>query len=182
MSAQPPSRIKVADELRVVLGHHETRFKLTLEMAIKTAESLQTTFETYVQGEVDDIASQIRYLDLVNRDMTKEKTKLAELARSFKRTNAHLTSIISSAREGMVVSIAYRPTRERESYLPSPLPEEEEPPKTVTELNVAILMDAFQIIGEVEELREEVERWSRSFVRDVDDVLSVVDERLSRGS
>lgn len=170
------NRIGVANELRVILGRHEDRADFGLTMAINAGKSLRQIFDGYVRKELDDLRAQIRLLQQVNRELDKEQKALEDLEARFEKANGRLGAMLLLAEEGKVKSLSWAGIVGSLFKLPPP-PTKSVREKPVEDFEVDTLVEGFTLLGELEELRKDIERFSRVYVRDIDDLLSVVDER-----
>lgn len=176
------NRIGIANDLRVILGRHEDRAGTTLSIAIRVGESLREIFDNYVIKEIDDLRSQIQLLQQVGRELKKEENILNNLEERFEKANNRLNQMLNLVREGKITSLSWRGAV-GESILrmpPRPISHgsrttQEQP---VEDFEIDTLVEGFSLLGEIDELRKDIERWSRTYIRDIDDVLSIVDERF----
>lgn len=164
--------------MRIVLGRHTSRADSTLRIGISVGESLQKIFDEYVRKELEDLRTQIDLLQQVGRDLQKESEALEDLESRFEETSNRLNTMLNVAREGKIKSLSWEGTSKR-SPIAFPKPTiVKKTEKPVQDLEIDTLVDGFVILGELEDLRAETERWSTTYVRDIDDLLSVVDERF----
>jgi hypothetical protein len=84
--------------------------------------------------------------------------------------------MLSLAREGKIKSLSWRGVVA--TFLGVPSPPKSTRKERVEDFELDTLVEGFTILGELEELRKDIERWSKTYVRDIDDLLSVIDERF----
>lgn len=171
------NRIGVANELRAILGKHEDRADFGLSMAVNAGKSLREIFDKYIRKELDDLKAQVQLLQQVGRELEKEQEALEDMERRFEKTDGRLGEMVSLAEEGKIKSLSWAGIVESVFKMPAPRTKSTRE-KPVEDFEIDTLVKGFALLGELEELRKDIESRSRVYVRDIDDLLSVVDERF----
>lgn len=171
--------LTVVDRLRVNLGRHETRASLSLDWAVTVGESLRKNFDSYARNELDDLREQTDLLQGAGYDLEKEAKNLNALELRFEKTNNQLNLMLQSAKEGKLKSIRMVKYLSRGLSEVPPLPKRKGIP--LEDFEIDTLIDGFMIIGELEELRKDVERWTETYIRNIETTVSVVKGLRKRG-
>jgi uncharacterized protein YPO0396 len=128
---------KEVQEIRGILERHKERTS-NIGPVVSIIESLMKHFETFVERELNDIHRQVEILEPWYQ-LSIEKEKLEKLEKRFEEISSKLRSLLSNIKEGKV--------------------------KSMEDLDLDVITDAFQVVDDVEELWSEVERWSIALLR-----------------
>jgi len=171
-------RIAAVNELKRIIARHEGRADITLKMAVSTGESLLRMFDEYARVEIKELREQIDILENMHRDLNKERSILRKIENEFNSTYDRLKIMIDLVKEGKIQSISFMeflsPNINNITHKQE-ITTQQEPES----FELEVLIESFKIVGELEELRKDVQRWSKSFIIEVDDLLSLIDERMS---
>ena len=171
-------RIATVNELKSIIARHEGRADITLKMAVSTGETLLKMFDEYARVEINEIRQQIELLEKMRRDLNKERSTLRRIENEFNSTYDRLRIMLDLVRDGKIKSISFMeflaPNTNNIATKHETISQQE--PES---FELEVLIEGFKIAGELEELRKDVYRWSNSFILEVDDLLSLIDERMT---
>lgn len=173
------NHISIMDRLRLNLSRHSGRASQSLDWAVSVGESLRKNFDTYVNSELNDLREQIELVKIAGYDVAKEDSELQNLELRFDKTNKKLSDMLESAKQGRLKSIKISKS-ERSSLFTIPKVEDS---KEISpeEFDLDTLIEGFFIIGELEEIRKDIERWSMTHIRTIEQTISVFRELQRRG-
>jgi hypothetical protein len=172
-------RIQVSEDLKALINKHEGRANFALQTSVSTAESLLRTFDEYVRIEIGELKQQVSLLESVRRDLKKEKEKVRMIEFRFNGTYDRLKRTLELAKDGKITTIATMAISNfNENELPN-LHMQDEKNLDESVLEIDVIIESFKIISELEEVRKDVRRWVDTYTGDIDDMVSIVDERMS---
>lgn len=146
-----PSRLDSSERLKSIMSERKGRIESTLNWAIGVGENLHSRFDDISSKELKVLQEQLDILEHVGEDMRKERRILEGLTKQVDEAYNELGEMLESAKRGEITSFI--------DCLPS-------------------IIKGFQTLGKLQELVEDVDRWSRSFTRNVDTMLELIDRRL----
>jgi len=120
-------------------------------MGLKIAEQLQELFDKYIGKELDDITLEVSLLRQIGDDMEREEKILPKIKKEFEETNTKLTKMLSELKNGENLDVSWR-----------------------------VIIDAWEIVQDVQQLQKDVGRWSSREIRDHDRLLSMLDSELEK--
>jgi hypothetical protein len=161
---------------------HEPRVDAFLLMAIGAGRSLREIFDKYLRKEMDDIRRQVQLLQQVGRDLEKEQKRLDDIELCFEETNTRLNEMLSLASQGKIKSVSFAGLAISTIVdIPQPRSSKAQPAKyQPKDFELGTLADGFRLLGELENLREDVEKRSGDYVRGMDDIRSIIDEMFEQ--
>lgn len=169
-------RISLMERLKLNLSRHSERATQSLDWAVSVGESLRKNFDTYVNSELNDLREQIDILKLGGYPVEREDSELNDLEIRFEKVNNRLNELLESAKKGKVRSINISKKVKGTIF---PRPKSHDTAADIFDLD--ILIEGFYIIGELEDVRKSIERWSLTHIRNIEQTISVVRELYRRG-
>jgi hypothetical protein len=161
----------------------KARMEFITKWTIQSARSLKQIFEEYVHKEVTEMRDILTMMALVGQDVKPERERLRLVEEQYLRVNDELSKIIESADKNRIKRIDFtKPPPVAQSYsYQMPLIQEHDITKgiktsEVDELDISIIIDAFVVVGDVDELRQTIDRHSRNYTQNISNIESVVRE------
>jgi hypothetical protein len=143
---------RAAQEIREIFQRHRERTSNILPIT-SVAESLIQYFDTFIERELDDIHRQLEILEPWY-PVSDEETELRKLENKFEELRTKLRALLIDVKEGKI--------------------------KDLKELDLNAIMDAFQMVDDVEKLWNKVQKWSQSLLRQAEMFRQWLQEMLPR--
>lgn len=188
--------LQVVARLQTFDTQRKSRSQSILKWAITATKSLKEAFDEYVNEEISEMKDILTMLASVGQEVDEERNEIRKLENRYLRANDELNTIIDSANRNKIrrIDITKNVMRQQEQYTPYGLGDNEMPSisnrqevsSEVDELDLIVIIEAFSIVGEVDKTRQKIDRLSRNYTKNLNDIKSVFDawiqERGSGGS
>ena len=178
--------LEVVARLQTIDIERKARIEFITKWTIDSARSLKEIFDEYVNKEVTEMKDVLTMMASVGQDVKPERERLRLVEGQYLRVNDELNNIIESANRNRIKRIDYtKPPPVAQPYgYEAPLMQEHDikgiKSSEVEELDISIIIDAFVVVGDVDELRQTIDRHSRNYTRNISDIESIVGEYLRR--
>jgi hypothetical protein len=178
--------MEVVARLQTIDTQRKARLEFIVKWAVGAARTLKDAFDEYVNKEVIEMKEILTMLASVGQDVEEDREKLRQTENEYLRVNDELNDVIDSANRNKIKGIDFtKPERPQQGY-PYPPQRVQSPPRMETEsseveeLDILTIIEAFSIIGDVDEMRQRIDRHARNYTRSVGDIASIFDELLRR--
>jgi hypothetical protein len=164
------------------LTHNEKQGQM--KWAVGAARSLKEAFDDYVSKEIGEMKEILIMLSSVNQEVDEELKEVVTLENDYLRVNDQLNVVLDSANRNKIKKIDFTKSDKRSQPYPQtqvafPKYEHKESSE-VEELDIIVILEAFAVVGETEDMRQKIDRLARNYMRGVNDIESVVDALLQK--
>jgi hypothetical protein len=178
--------MEVIGRLQTIEAQRKARLEYIVKWAIASARSLKEGFDEYVNKEITEMKEILTMMGSLQREVDEERDKVRQLEIQYLRVNDELNDIIDSANRNKIKRIDFnKPDKQppnysyTSQYVEGPFPKEGRSSEIV-ELDIWTIMEAFDVVGGVDDLRQRIDRLSRNYMRGVRDIESVVKDILKK--
>ena len=139
------------DRLKQLMTSHTERLPIYGTIGTRIISELHELFDEYLAKELDEIYEEIQILEGLGDELVEEKEEFERLKRRFSEINEKLAKHYEELKK------------------PNP-----------PDLNWSLGLNAWKLVGDVNDLRGKVGRWTRREIRDYDRLVAILDEQLKR--
>ena len=124
--------------LERIIERHRERM-LRIDPVVKAIEAVVSHFEFTIDRELDDIREQLGILERSGYDIRRENEKLGTLETEYEKVRGNIKEILDDVKTGKIHDLE--------------------------QVDISVVINAWSITTEVEQLWEDVERLTRSLLR-----------------
>jgi hypothetical protein len=178
--------LEVTARLQNFDTERKSRSSAILKWAVSAARGLKEAFDEYIYKEIVDMKDILNMLQSVQQEVDDERAELKRVELEYYKINDKLNILLESANRNKIKRIDFT---KRVGNYQTPYPPMQQSLELDTiennnleeeQLDIVLILEAFEIIGEVEELRKKVDRVARNYRRMITNMESVFDEFLKR--
>jgi predicted nuclease with TOPRIM domain len=142
---------QAGERLKQIVTAHNGRLPIYGSIGSRVLSELHELFDEFVAKELDEIREEIQILTGLGDHLDEEKHEFEQLKQRFSQTNANLTKHLEDLKQ-------------------------ENPP----DLDWRLGFTAWGLVGEINDLRGKVDRWTNRELRDHDRLIALLDEELRK--
>lgn len=146
-----PGPSQAGDRLKQIVTAHKERLPIYGSIGFRVLNELHQLFDEFIAKELDEIYEEIQILTGLGDQLDGEKRELEQLKKKYSEINANLAKHLEELKQ-------------------------ENPP----DLDWGLGFAAWGVVGEVNDLRGKVDRWTDRELRDHNRLIALLDEELRR--